>query len=230
MPSLRPLRPLHLLKPTMSPPIRRPISSTPILVPHTPIAELEPLLTANGGKWTLSADGKGLERSVKFGTFRRTRVYNRAFIRLTTHRDKDSGESGISAKDLDFARFCDGAIGDDDVSAGAAADSSWGTELTSRISEAAHVPEMAESEEEGKEDSREALGVLHSGQEKPPSSRISETAVPTSPANSIPIAKQSKNKDFTDPFPGKETGKPSLTFLAMQMENLTDGNSKAPVE
>ncbi|MCJ1431147.1 hypothetical protein MMC27_000498 [Xylographa pallens] len=185
-----PLRPLRLpLKHNMSAPISRPVSTTPILVPNTPIAELEPLLTAHGGKWTLSADGKGLERSVKFGTFRRTRVclrgwarrksvcrneestrgtsltqantqvYNRAFIRLTTHKDKDSGQSGISAKDLDFARFCDGAIGDDDISTDAAVDSSWGTELTAQISEAAQKPEMAGTDEEGKEDSRDALEV-----------------------------------------------------------------------
>ncbi|MCJ1281208.1 hypothetical protein MMC26_000526 [Xylographa opegraphella] len=122
-----PLRPLRLA------PLPR--SIVPVLVPNTPLAELEPLLTAHGGRWTLSADGKGLERNVRFGTFGRARVYNKTFIRLTTHRDRASGQSGISAQDLAFARFCDGAIGDDDVSADAVAGSSWGTELTARVAE-----------------------------------------------------------------------------------------------
>ncbi|MCJ1321683.1 hypothetical protein MMC15_007028 [Xylographa vitiligo] len=123
-------------------------TTTAILVPNTPLAELEALLTAHGGRWTLSADGKGLERRVTFRTFRRTRVYNKAFIRLTTHKDKASGQSGISAKDLDFARFCDSAIGDDDISTETG--SRWGADLTAQISEAAHLPEMADPPGEGK--------------------------------------------------------------------------------
>ncbi|MCJ1379331.1 hypothetical protein MMC17_002432 [Xylographa soralifera] len=202
------------LSPRSAPLSRASSNITPVLVPNTPLADLEPLLTAHGGHWALSRDGKGLERSVKFGTFRRMRVgfslflcgevgggewkgkgdvgrgfweggilgreglrmradlwglvgfhrggtqltrvaaqvYNKAFIRLTTHRDKESGESGISTKDLDFARFCDEAIGDDDVSADAAADGSWGEELTAHVSEAGYMPEMAEAVDDGKQD------------------------------------------------------------------------------
>ena len=75
-------------------------------------------------------------------------VYNKAFIRLTTHKDKASGQSGISAKDLDFARFCDSAIGDDDISTETG--SSWGADLTAQISEPAHLPETADPPGEGK--------------------------------------------------------------------------------
>ncbi|MCJ1394537.1 hypothetical protein MMC18_007416 [Xylographa bjoerkii] len=159
-------------------PISREFSTYPILVPHTPLKELEPLLGDYGGKWTLSKDGKGLERHLKFKTFKRTRtfieavcqkaadsrhhpewanVYNRAFIRLTTHKDKESGESGISAKDLDFARFCDDAVGEDDISADVAEDASWGHALTSQMSEAAQIPEMATPSDEKKKDTLDTL-------------------------------------------------------------------------
>ena len=35
---------------------------------------LAPLLTTNGGRWTLTADGEGLEREFKFKTFAKTWV------------------------------------------------------------------------------------------------------------------------------------------------------------
>ncbi|MCJ1289363.1 hypothetical protein MMC34_000895 [Xylographa carneopallida] len=126
-----------------------PTHPTPILVPATPLAELEPLLTSHGGKWTLSADGKALERRVVFGTFRRMRVYNKTFLRLTTHRDKASGQSGISALDLDLARFCDGAIGEDDISADGAQgmDGGWGAGLMARVLEGVGVSEGEEGGE-----------------------------------------------------------------------------------
>ena len=43
-------------------------------MPNTPAEDLAPLLTDCGGKWTLSKDGKGLERHLKFKTFKRTKV------------------------------------------------------------------------------------------------------------------------------------------------------------
>lgn len=36
--------------------------------------QLKPLLAENGGRWTLTEDGKGLERDVKFKTFKTTWV------------------------------------------------------------------------------------------------------------------------------------------------------------
>ncbi|MCJ1405465.1 hypothetical protein MMC11_008693 [Xylographa trunciseda] len=146
---------LHLPPPT--PLLSKAFSTKPILVPNTPLKDFEALLTDHGGKWSLSHDGKGLERTLKFKTFKRTRVYNKAFIRLTTHKDKESGESGISAKDLDFARFCDEAIGNDDILTEGAADSSWGPELTTRVAEAAQPRETAVSTEEGSRDTVDAL-------------------------------------------------------------------------
>ncbi|MCJ1476942.1 hypothetical protein MMC13_005611 [Lambiella insularis] len=95
-----------------------------------------PLLRENGGKWTLSADGKGLERNVRFKGFARTRafidavcqkaeaakhhpewanVYDRVFIHLTTHKDRATGLPGLSTKDIEMATFCDSVIGDDDI-------------------------------------------------------------------------------------------------------------------
>lgn len=38
---------------------------------------LAPLLTTNGGRWTLTADGQGLEREFKFKTFAKTWVSER---------------------------------------------------------------------------------------------------------------------------------------------------------
>ncbi|KAM3506934.1 hypothetical protein MY10362_002054 [Beauveria mimosiformis] len=85
---------------------------------------LRPLITPNvGGRWTLTADGYGIERRFKFPTFNKTwefmnavaaeakknkhhpewsNVYNTTFIRWTTHNPK-----GLSIKDLDMAITCD---------------------------------------------------------------------------------------------------------------------------
>ncbi|TQV98842.1 hypothetical protein V2A60_007460 [Cordyceps javanica] len=85
---------------------------------------LRPLITPDaGGKWTLTADGYGIERSFKFTTFNKTwefmnavaaeakknkhhpewsNVYNTTFIRWTTHNPK-----GLAIKDLDMATTCD---------------------------------------------------------------------------------------------------------------------------
>ncbi|KLU82733.1 hypothetical protein MAPG_01802 [Magnaporthiopsis poae ATCC 64411] len=82
-------------------------------------AALAPLL----GRWVLTADGGGLERSFRFKTFAKTwdfmtavslqckiknhhpewsNVYNTTFIRWTTHDPK-----GLSAKDVEMATKCD---------------------------------------------------------------------------------------------------------------------------
>ncbi|KAI1495646.1 transcriptional coactivator/pterin dehydratase [Biscogniauxia marginata] len=92
---------------------------------------LEPLLVAAGqagGRWTLTPDGEGLERSFKFKTFAKTwdfmtavslqcklknhhpewsNVYNTTYIRWTTHNPK-----GLSAKDVELAAICDGLARD----------------------------------------------------------------------------------------------------------------------
>ncbi|EGS21406.1 uncharacterized protein CTHT_0032640 [Thermochaetoides thermophila DSM 1495] len=81
-------------------------------------AALAPLLVENGGRWTLMANGEGLEREFRFKTFARTwpqpqmplnnnltlsgQVYNTTFIRWTTHHPK-----GLSAKDIEMAALCD---------------------------------------------------------------------------------------------------------------------------
>ncbi|KAG0650283.1 Pterin-4-alpha-carbinolamine deHydratase [Hyphodiscus hymeniophilus] len=91
--------------------------------PERASQDLSPLLNANGGKWALSASGKGVERSFKFKTFKKTwefmnivaeeckvkkhhpewsNVYNTTFIRWTTH-----SPPGLSEKDVLMARFCD---------------------------------------------------------------------------------------------------------------------------
>ncbi|OAQ96828.1 hypothetical protein LLEC1_06029 [Akanthomyces lecanii] len=85
---------------------------------------LRPLVTPEaGGRWTLTADGSGIERSFKFATFNKTwefmsavaaeakknkhhpewsNVYNTTFIRWTTH-----SSNGLSIQDLDMAITCD---------------------------------------------------------------------------------------------------------------------------
>lgn len=84
---------------------------------------LAPLLTTNGGRWTLAAEGEALEREFKFKTFAKTwdfmtavalqcklknhhpewsNVFNTTFIRWTTHHPK-----GLSAKDIELAAICD---------------------------------------------------------------------------------------------------------------------------
>ncbi len=42
--------------------------------PSALTASLAPLLTTNGGRWTLTADGEGLERNFQFKTFAKTWV------------------------------------------------------------------------------------------------------------------------------------------------------------
>ncbi|GAB1318881.1 hypothetical protein MFIFM68171_09091 [Madurella fahalii] len=86
-------------------------------------AALAPLLTGNGGRWALVADGEALERTFKFKTFAKTwdfmtavslqcklknhhpewsNVFNATFIRWTTHHPK-----GLSSKDVELASICD---------------------------------------------------------------------------------------------------------------------------
>ncbi|KAI0177864.1 pterin 4 alpha carbinolamine dehydratase-domain-containing protein [Pestalotiopsis sp. NC0098] len=80
------------------------------------------------GRWTLIANGQGLERSFKFKTFAKTwdfmtavalqcklknhhpewsNVYNTTFIRWTTH-----SPPGLSALDVELAALCDGIAKD----------------------------------------------------------------------------------------------------------------------
>ncbi|KAF3007106.1 hypothetical protein E8E14_008231 [Neopestalotiopsis sp. 37M] len=80
------------------------------------------------GRWTLIANGQGLERSFKFKTFAKTwdfmtavalqcklknhhpewsNVYNTTFIRWTTH-----SPPGLSALDVELAAICDGLAKD----------------------------------------------------------------------------------------------------------------------
>ncbi|KAL1838726.1 hypothetical protein VTJ49DRAFT_2263 [Mycothermus thermophilus] len=84
---------------------------------------LTPLLTSNGGRWTLARDGEALERELRFKTFARTwdfmtavalqcklknhhpewcNTFNTTFIRWTTHHPR-----GLSAKDVELAAICD---------------------------------------------------------------------------------------------------------------------------
>jgi len=78
----------------------------------------------SGGKWSLSATRMGIEREFKFKTFAKTmifinqiadqckvrkhhpdwaNVYNKVTIRWTTHSPE-----GLSYKDVEMAKFCDG--------------------------------------------------------------------------------------------------------------------------
>ncbi|KAK4155781.1 pterin 4 alpha carbinolamine dehydratase-domain-containing protein [Chaetomidium leptoderma] len=91
-------------------------------------ASLSPLLTTNGGRWTLTMQGEALEREFKFKTFAKTwdfmtavslqcklkshhpewsNVFNTTFIRWTTHHPK-----GLSALDVELAAICDGLARD----------------------------------------------------------------------------------------------------------------------
>jgi len=86
-------------------------------------ADVQPLLRSSGGKWRLIDSGKGLERSFKFKTFKKTwefmnviaeeckvkkhhpewsNVYNTTFIRWTTH-----SPPGLSEKDVLMSKYCD---------------------------------------------------------------------------------------------------------------------------
>jgi 4a-hydroxytetrahydrobiopterin dehydratase len=42
--------------------------------PEQGVKDLEPLLRGNGGKWSLTESGKGVERWFKFKTFKKTWV------------------------------------------------------------------------------------------------------------------------------------------------------------
>ncbi|KAM7206873.1 Pterin 4 alpha carbinolamine dehydratase domain containing protein [Naviculisporaceae sp. PSN 640] len=87
-------------------------------------ATLSRLLAEGGsGRWSLTADGQGIERNFKFKTFTKTwdfmtavslqckiknhhpewsNVYNTTFIRWTTHSPR-----GLSSKDVELASICD---------------------------------------------------------------------------------------------------------------------------
>ncbi|KAK3943829.1 pterin-4-alpha-carbinolamine dehydratase [Diplogelasinospora grovesii] len=90
--------------------------------PATMEAKLAPLIS-EGGRWTLTANGEGLERTFKFKTFAKTwdfmtavslqcklknhhpewsNVFSTTFIRWTTHNPR-----GLSSKDLELAAICD---------------------------------------------------------------------------------------------------------------------------
>ncbi|EHA52196.1 hypothetical protein MCOR27_010947 [Pyricularia oryzae] len=99
--------------------------SRPNFAPGSDVAALDAALTPllAPGRWQLTPDGEGLERTFKFKTFAKTwdfmtavslqckiknhhpewsNVYNTTFIRWTTHSPK-----GLSAKDVDLAAVCD---------------------------------------------------------------------------------------------------------------------------
>ncbi|PMD46508.1 putative pterin-4-alpha-carbinolamine dehydratase [Hyaloscypha variabilis F] len=118
--------------------------------PEQGVQDLSPLLKSNGGKWVLIQSGKGVERSFKFKTFKKTwefmnivaaecavkkhhpewsNVYNTTFIRWTTH-----SPPGLSEKDVLMARFCDekaGECGELEVDEGN--EGSVGKELADRV-------------------------------------------------------------------------------------------------
>ena len=96
-------------------------------IPRLTDAELSALLAAHP-EWTLRADGKALERELRFGDFNEAfgfmtrvalyadkadhhpewfNVYNQVQITLTTH---DAG--GLSARDVAMAQFIDGIVGE----------------------------------------------------------------------------------------------------------------------
>ncbi|KAL8338748.1 hypothetical protein RB601_006217 [Gaeumannomyces tritici] len=93
----------------------------PLLAPSSSSSSSPP--PGPGGRWTLTVDGGGLERSFRFKTFAKTwdfmtavslqckirnhhpewsNVYNTTFIRWTTHNPK-----GLSALDVELAAKCD---------------------------------------------------------------------------------------------------------------------------
>lgn len=47
-------------------------------------AAVSPLLAANGGRWTLAAEGEALEREFKFKTFAKTWVSTHIHVYLRT--------------------------------------------------------------------------------------------------------------------------------------------------
>ncbi|KAI5257114.1 transcriptional coactivator/pterin dehydratase [Aureobasidium subglaciale] len=83
------------------------------------------LTTQGGGRWKVTSDSRGLERTFRFKTFKATwdfmntvaaeckvqkhhpewtNVFNKTHVRWTTHKPL-----GISSKDVIMARFCDEA-------------------------------------------------------------------------------------------------------------------------
>ncbi|MCJ1427457.1 hypothetical protein MMC29_005360 [Sticta canariensis] len=64
--------------------------------------KLNVLLEERGGRWRLAEDGKGIERCFRFKTFDSAWVYQKTFIRWTTHRP-----DGLSIKDVEMAAVCD---------------------------------------------------------------------------------------------------------------------------
>jgi hypothetical protein len=79
LPSLKPSRSLPHL-PTLLTRSRK-MSTQPMPTfssnysPEQGIKDLSPLLKSNGGKWSLIESGKGVERSFKFKTFKKTWVF-----------------------------------------------------------------------------------------------------------------------------------------------------------
>jgi len=85
-------------------------------------------LTGDGGLWMLSTDGKGINRDFRFKTFRAASAfmsvmigkiaeerhhpfwsnqYSHVHVLWSTHKDKQSGLSGISELDITMAKMCD---------------------------------------------------------------------------------------------------------------------------
>ncbi|KAG9620340.1 hypothetical protein KCU95_g20101, partial [Aureobasidium melanogenum] len=85
------------------------------------------LTTAGGGRWKVTDDQRGLERTFRFKTFKATwdfmntvaaeckvqkhhpewtNVFNKTHVRWTTHKPM-----GLSSKDVLMAKFCDEAGG-----------------------------------------------------------------------------------------------------------------------
>ncbi|KAK6007996.1 hypothetical protein QM012_004810 [Aureobasidium pullulans] len=83
------------------------------------------LTAEGGGRWKVTDDNKGLERTFRFKTFKATwdfmntvaaeckvqkhhpewtNVFNKTHVRWTTHKPQ-----GLSSKDILMARFCDEA-------------------------------------------------------------------------------------------------------------------------
>lgn len=113
-------------------------------------------LTAPHGEWTLTSDGRGLERSFKFKTFKAawafmndtaevckthkhhpewSNAYNVVYVRWTTHNPK-----GLSKKDVEMAMVCDKLSGRDDsqaISMEAQADTTGLKETAGRASNSA---------------------------------------------------------------------------------------------
>ncbi|RDW61519.1 hypothetical protein BP5796_11411 [Coleophoma crateriformis] len=91
--------------------------------------QLSPLLKENGGRWTLTSEGNGVERGFKFKGFKKCWVYNTTFIRWTTH-----SPPGLSEKDILMAKFCDEKASEAGEAEGAGAETGGiGKELADRV-------------------------------------------------------------------------------------------------